>query len=74
MRRPHVYEPTHRLPRAAAPTPEPGSFMCVPLSTLPHATAEQRDAQLWLYRVALEEAQAVARPSIPERDLLAVWN
>jgi hypothetical protein len=32
---------------------------------------------LWqqaLYQRALAEAQAVVRPSLPERDLLAVWN
>jgi hypothetical protein len=27
-----------------------------------------------LYRQAFEQAQAVARPSLPERDLLGVWN
>jgi hypothetical protein len=27
-----------------------------------------------LYARAFAEAQAVARPSLPERDLLGVWN
>jgi hypothetical protein len=30
--------------------------------------------QQGLYRWAFEQAQAAARPSLPERDLLAVWN
>jgi len=33
--------------------------------------------QIWysgLYQLALEQALAAARPSLPERDLLAVWN
>jgi hypothetical protein len=33
--------------------------------------------QLWqqaLYQWAFAEAQAVVQPSLPERDLLAVWN
>jgi hypothetical protein len=37
-------------------------------------SAEQRAWQQWVYQKAFEEAQAVARPSILERDLLAVWN
>jgi hypothetical protein len=39
--------------------------------------APSPDFALWqqdLYRRALEEAQAVVRPSLPERDLLGVWN
>jgi hypothetical protein len=27
-----------------------------------------------VYQQALEQAQAVLRPSLPERDLLGVWN
>jgi hypothetical protein len=30
--------------------------------------------QQGLYEYALAQAQAVVRPSLPERDLLAVWN
>ena len=39
--------------------------------------ADKRDGTLYfkpLYQRAWEEAQAVARPSILERDLLGVWN
>jgi hypothetical protein len=27
-----------------------------------------------VYQLAFEQAQAALRPSLPERDLLAVWN
>jgi len=43
--------------------------MCVPLFSAAQA--------LWiesLYRQALENAREIARPSLPERDLLGVWN
>jgi hypothetical protein len=43
--------------------------VCFPGITVAHAAAQQ-----WVYQYALEQAQAVARPSLPERDLLAVWN
>ena len=74
MRRQRFDEIAYRLPRPATPVPQPGSFLCVPLSSLPYLTPEQQGAQEWLYHIALQEAQAVARPSILERDLLAVWN
>jgi hypothetical protein len=62
-----------RLPRPAAPTPAPGSFFAFPLAWLDVAT-EVRSKQLWLYQQAFEQAQAVVRPSLPERRLLDVWN
>jgi hypothetical protein len=37
-------------------------------------TLEQILWQQWVYRCAFEQAQAVTRPSILERDLLGVWN
>jgi hypothetical protein len=63
----------YRLPQPPAPAPQPGSFLLVPLALMP-VTLEQLQVQFILYRAALEEAQAVARPSLPERDLLGVWN
>jgi hypothetical protein len=30
--------------------------------------------QLWVYQAALNQAREVLRPSLPERDLLAMWN
>jgi hypothetical protein len=37
-------------------------------------SAQQSMCQQMIYRRAFEQAQAVARPSLLERDLLAVWN
>jgi hypothetical protein len=34
----------------------------------------QRACQAIIYQMAFEQAQATIRPSLPERDLLAVWN
>jgi hypothetical protein len=56
-----------RLPRPPAPPITPGSFMLCP-------TAGLGPVQQDLYRWAFEQAQAVVRPSLPERDLLAAWN
>jgi hypothetical protein len=33
-----------------------------------------RPWQQQVYQMAFEQAQAVVRPSLPERDLLGVWN
>jgi hypothetical protein len=48
--------------------------MISPAIYLPGATVEQLAFQQWIYQCAFEEAQAVTRPSLPERDLLAAWN
>jgi hypothetical protein len=48
-------------------TIQPHSFLAYPVAAL-------NPVQQWLYQKAFEEAQAVARPSILERDLLGVWN
>jgi len=53
------------LPRPPQ-TVQPQSFLVCPVGLSP--------AQQWLYQKAFAEAQAVARPSILERDLLGVWN
>jgi hypothetical protein len=63
-----------RLPRPAAPEVMPGAFVLYPILCVPFLCAAQA---LWietLYRRALEDALEVARPSLPERDLLGVWN
>jgi len=54
----------------AAPPPAVTAFLPVPAACLPAPTPEQ----LALYAWALAEAQEAARPALPERDLLAVWN
>lgn len=58
---------TPRLPRPPLPQPSPAGFVLCPVFT--EASAAQA-----VYRLALEQAQAVVRPSLPERDLLAAWN
>jgi hypothetical protein len=63
-----------RLPQPPAPAISPGGFMLCPVMSLPGMTVEQWLWQQGLYRWAFEQAQAVVRPSLPERDLLAVWN
>jgi hypothetical protein len=50
------------------------SFVLFPLAWLPQVTPEQLSLQQWIYQRAFEQAQAVVRPSLPERDLLGVWN
>lgn len=59
------------LPRPAVPAFSVSGFMlcCVPCSSAAHGLWQQE-----LYRRALAEAEAVVRPSLPERDLLAAWN
>jgi hypothetical protein len=63
-----------RLPKPPPPTVTPGAFVACPLGASPTAEPVQWLCQQALYRWAFEEAQAVARPSILERDLLGVWN
>jgi hypothetical protein len=62
------------LPRPTPAAASPSAFVLYPLVCVPFASANQA---LWveaLYRQALEQALEVARPSLPERDLLGVWN
>lgn len=52
------------------PTPSPGAFLLCPLAvSCAHGQWQQS-----LYEYALARAKEVVRPSLPERDLLAVWN
>ena len=54
------------------PSPSATAFLLCPLMGLP--LAAQCPCQQSLYAWALAQAQAVVRPSLPERDLLGVWN
>jgi hypothetical protein len=63
-----------RVPRTNTPEIAPGSFVLLPVGWLPETSVEQRLVQQWVYQWAWAQAQAVLRPSLPERDLLAVWN
>jgi hypothetical protein len=62
------------MPEPPQPEVRPDSFILCPFGTFPGATPEQCLWQQWLYLRAFEQARAVVRPSLPERDLLAVWN
>ena len=63
-----------RLPRPPEPPVLPQNFCWCFVGWLPGNSAARWSAVHELYRVAFEEARAVARPSLPERDLLAFWN
>jgi hypothetical protein len=65
--------PNRFLPSTPAPAPSPGGFVLCPFC-LPLAPAGCAPWQQALYQWAFAQAQAVVRPSLPERDLLAVWN
>jgi hypothetical protein len=60
-----------RLPQPPAPPLNPRAFMLCPVAV---ASPQHSQLQVWLYQRAFELAQAAARPSILERDLLGVWN
>jgi len=50
-----------------------GFFLC-PVAINSAAQAQQWQAQQLIYMMAFQQAQAVVRPSLIERDLAAVWN
>jgi hypothetical protein len=66
-------DPKRILPMAPAPAPAPGAFLLCPCGS-PPVPAGYALWQQALYQWAFAQAQAVVRPSLPERDLLAVWN
>ena len=62
------------LPTPPTPVPTPGAFVFCPLPLLHSLNANQWMFAQCVYQQALERAQAILRPSLPERDLLGVWN
>jgi hypothetical protein len=64
----------YRIPKPPPPQPAPTSLVVCPLFLIQGQSLQQCLWQQQLYRIALEQAQAVAQPSLLERDLLAVWN
>jgi hypothetical protein len=62
------------LPRPPLPGITPTGFMMCPVSFQCGPNSQQWQCLQSLYQYAFEQAQAVARPSLPERDLIAVWN
>ena len=63
-----------RLPKPPPPAIPADAFVMYPCGASPAADPVQWLCQQALYRWAFEQAQAVAQPSILERDLLGVWN
>jgi hypothetical protein len=63
-----------RLPTPPAPAPSQEAFVLMSPENLPALTPEEEARRQALYQWAYNEAQAVVRPSILERDLLGVWN
>lgn len=55
-------------------TPSPTAFLLCPLPNPSLALPAPYPWQQEVYAQALAQAQAVVRPSLPERDLLGVWN
>jgi hypothetical protein len=67
----HADPESIQLPRPPAAPVHPHAFMLFPaVACCPRQLAFMH----WLYQQAFERAQAVARPSIVERDLCGVWN
>ncbi len=56
------------------PSPSPVGFVLCPLVWFPVPSQAFGLWQQEVYRRAFEEARAVVRPALPERDLLGVWN
>src|SRR5262245_59171975 len=64
----------YQLPRPPLPEIQPGAFVLIPFSLPAGAGLNYLQYLRWVYVQAFQEAQAAARPSLPERDLLGVWN
>jgi len=63
-----------RLPQPPPPDVAADAFIPCPFCASPTADPVQWLCQQALYQWAMQQAQAVARPSLPERDLAGVWN
>jgi hypothetical protein len=68
---PDVHYP---LPRPPEPAMNPRSFVACPLALMERLPLQQLYWHFFLYQMAFTAAAASNRPSLPERDLLAVWN
>jgi hypothetical protein len=67
-----MYEPEQfQVPHPPVPGPNACAFVWI---AVPMTCLQQWTMQQWIYQRAFEQAQAVVRPSIVERDLLGVWN
>jgi hypothetical protein len=63
----------YALPRPT-PTINPQSFQVCPPILMERLPLHQLMWQSFLYQMAFTAAAEANRPSLPERDLLAVWN
>ena len=59
---------------AGDPSPSPDAFFLYPVACLPPMPEASRLQQQALYEWAYQQAREVMKPSLLERDLLAVWN
>jgi hypothetical protein len=57
-----------------SPSASIGAFCACPMTLLSATGGSPAPWQMSLYQWAFAQAQAVVRPSIIERDLLASWN
>ena len=65
---------TYRLPKPQLPAITTNGFMVCPIAIQHGLTPAQLLWQCAIYQMAFVQAQTELRPSLPERDLLAVWN
>jgi hypothetical protein len=66
--------PQQQLPRARSAPISPSAFCVCPIGLARGVNSEAYQWQLLIYQLAFEQAQAVVRPSLLERDLLGNWN
>ena len=70
----HLPAANYALPHRPEPAINPGSFVVCPLALVGRLPFQPQCWQSFVYQVALNAAAESCRPSLPERDLLAVWN
>jgi hypothetical protein len=62
------------LPRIPAPFLHTSAIVLIPVGFWPGKSISHWQLSQALYQQAFQEAQAIARPSLVERDLMGVWN
>ncbi len=65
---------SRQLPRPQAAPINLSAFCLCPIALWPGVSSEAYRYQQMVYQLAFDQALAVVRPSLPERDLLANWN
>jgi hypothetical protein len=53
---------------------KPSAIVLIPVGFLLVKSVDHWQLSQALYQQAFQEAQAIARPSLVERDLMGVWN